>query len=90
MKIFRLNDTNYTLTPTSTSEQLISAFEELKAMKRTIFLELNTESFGCCNDYLRCSDALKCLHSDDRFYNNCMYRKNLEAGNVFYGRNRNV
>lgn len=62
----------------------------LKSEKERIFLELNVEQFGCCNDFLRCSDAKACLHTDNRFYNGCMYRKNLEAGKIFYGKNKNA
>ena len=48
------------------------------------------ESFGCCNDFLRCSDNRSCIHKDDPFYRGCYYRKNLEAGRIFYGKNRNI
>ena len=47
-------------------------------------------AFGCCNDFIRCSDALKCLKAKDPDYIGCQYRKNLEAGRIFYGKNRNV
>ena len=47
-------------------------------------------SFGCCNDFITCSDALKCLHLDDPFYKGCGYRKNLEAGRIFYGKNKTI
>lgn len=46
--------------------------------------------FGCCNDFILCSDARQCLKSKDPDYNGCQYRKNLEAGRIFYGKNRNV
>lgn len=62
----------------------------LKDLKRSIFRNTITEEFGCCNDFIRCSDAKACLHPEDRFYNGCGYRKNLEAGRIFYGVNRNV
>ena len=38
----------------------------------------------------RCSDAGACLHPHEVFYNHCMYRDNLEAGRIFYGKNRTV
>lgn len=41
----------------------------------------------CCSKYKECSDAMKCLHADDPFYANCTYRKKLEQGIVFYGKN---
>lgn len=64
--------------------------ELLKKAKRTIFRNTITDTFACCNDFERCSDAGKCLRTEDRFYNGCMYRKNLEAGRIFYGKNKNV
>ena len=48
------------------------------------------ESFGCCNDFVRCSDARQCLKANDPDYRGCQYRKNLEAGRIFYGKNRNI
>lgn len=48
------------------------------------------EEFGCCNSFVACSDALRCLYDNDPYYRGCMYRKNLEAGRVFYGKNKNV
>ena len=47
-------------------------------------------AFGCCNDFILCSDAGHCLKAKDPDYNGCQYRKNLEAGRIFYGKNRNV
>lgn len=48
-------------------------------------LKLKTDSdvFGCCSQYKQCSDAKKCLRTDDRA-EACLYRKNLEAGKIFY------
>ena len=47
------------------------------------------EEFGCCNDFVACSDNKRCLHDDDPYYRGCLYRKNLESGRIFYGKNRN-
>lgn len=48
-------------------------------------LKLKTDSdfFGCCSQYKECSDAKKCLRTDDRA-EACLYRRNLEAGKIFY------
>lgn len=88
IRILQDNDKPITLTPGSSD--LLCYLEMLKETKRNIFRNLTTDSFGCCNDFQRCSDAQKCLHSEDRFYNGCMYRKNLEAGRIFYGKNKNI
>lgn len=73
-----------------TDADILYYMELLKKAKREIFRNTITETFACCNDFERCSDARKCLKTDDRFYNGCMYRKNLEAGRIFYGKNKNV
>ncbi len=48
------------------------------------------ESFGCCGRFVACSDAGKCLHPDKLFAIACSYRRHLEAGRIFYGKNCNV
>lgn len=61
----------------------------LVAEKERAFSELEVESFACCNDFIRCSDAKACLYPKDRFCLRCHYRKNLEQGRIFYGKNKN-
>lgn len=65
-------------------DELNNVLEELKMKKKAIFRETITEVFGCCNDFKRCSAVGQCLHQEDRFYNGCYYRENLEAGRNFY------
>ena len=55
-----------------------------------IISEYGGESFGCCSRYLVCSDERKCVHPDRLFSRACSYRKNLEKGRRFYGKNRNI
>lgn len=62
----------------------------LQSYHRQCFRSIIIDRFGCCNDHVRCSDAKSCIHADDRYYNGCQYRENLEAGRIFYGKNRNV
>ena len=69
---------------------LLSVLNLLKKIKKEIFRNTITEVFGCCNDFMKCSDQKQCLYPEDRFYNGCEYRKNLEAGRIFYGPNRNI
>ncbi len=47
--------------------------------------ESKSSRFGCCSLFNKCSDAKKCLHSNLLYSKACMYRSNLEKGNVFYG-----
>ena len=77
-------------TPDTAPAELLNLLEELKRMKKALFRASVTEVFGCCNDFVKCSDQKQCIHPEDRFYNGCMYRTNLEAGRIFYGKNRNV
>ena len=77
-----------TLSPDTTD--LRALLENLRALKRKIFRGIVTYTFGCCNRYIECSDARRCVIAADRFSNGCQYRENLEAGRIFYGRNRNV
>lgn len=46
--------------------------------------------FGCCSSYVECSDSRSCLHKSEPDYAGCMYRKNLEKGRIFYGKNANI
>lgn len=43
-----------------------------------------SDKFGCCHRYKECSEEKKCLHPDQFYAKACWYRKNLEAGNIFY------
>jgi hypothetical protein len=46
--------------------------------------------FGCCNSFIECSDAKMCITDDRELYLGCAYRKNLESGKIFYGKNKNI
>lgn len=47
----------------------------------------SADSFGCCSSYLACSNAGECVMADRDYAINCLYRKKLESGQVFYGKN---
>lgn len=72
------------------SSEMQKLVELLRVRKCSTFRNMVTETFACCNSFLQCSDAKRCLHEKDRNYNGCYYRKNLEAGRIFYGKNRNI
>lgn len=46
--------------------------------------------FGCCHRYMQCSDSRKCIAPDQGYAKGCQYRKNLENGRIFYGKNANT
>ena len=48
------------------------------------------KEWDCCSRYLECSDARACVHPDKEFALGCGYRKVLNSGRIFYGKNRNV
>lgn len=47
------------------------------------------DAFGCCSRYSACSDARACLIPERDYAKNCNYRKSLELGHIFYGKNAN-
>ncbi len=47
-------------------------------------------SFGCCSMFNECSDAKKCVHENKLYSKACMYRRHLDDGRIFYGKNRNI
>lgn len=78
-------------------ETLLFELHEMEeALRRKMFdIYINfspIEWFGCCSRYEECSDAKKCLlvEIDQIRARGCSYRKNLENGRIFYGKNRNI
>ncbi len=51
---------------------------------------MGEHSFDCCSSFRKCSDALECIHKGNPLYDGCTYRKKLESGIVFYGKNCNI
>jgi hypothetical protein len=49
-----------------------------------------TMQFGCCNDFVQCSDLKRCFKLENPDSRGCSYRKNLEAGRIFYGKNKTI
>lgn len=60
------------------------------AIKDIIFDLLSSDPFGCCSRYVECSDQKKCIHPDFIFAASCQYKRNLEQGRIFYGKNKNI
>ena len=48
------------------------------------------KEWDCCSRYLECSNAKTCVHPDKSFALGCGYRKILNSGRIFYGKNRNI
>lgn len=60
------------------------------AFRGLVWNLLDSYDFGCCSRYIACSDSGKCVHPDPVYAASCQYRKNLEMGRIFYGKNKNV
>ena len=99
LSIVKDSNVDYSLT-NSTPPMIRIGFEtqsDIVAMKSLIlqafemaYVENTEETFGCCNSFIKCSDARRCTHPNHLFALGCMYRKNLEAGRIFYGANPTV
>lgn len=70
--------------------EVIEALDSIDVMRlkvaiRTHLQTLFTfEQFGCCSRYRECSKLKYCTHENPFYSGACMYRKNLEAGKIFY------
>ena len=67
----------------------------LDCIKSSILITLShymseKKSFGCCSKFNQCSDAKECVHENKLYSTACAYRRNLENGRIFYGKNRNI
>lgn len=71
------------------SKNLSSYFKRLIEKAVDSYLS-KADMFGCCSKFNQCSDARKCLHENQLYSKACFYRKNLEAGKIFYGKNKNT
>ena len=76
---------------------LFNTLEDIRSMKKVLleafeiaYLENTDRTYGCCHRFTACSDERKCIHPDHLFALGCMYRKNLEAGRIFYGKNQTL
>lgn len=47
----------------------------------------SSSDFACCSRYQECSDAKSCLIPDIDYSQSCAYRKKLESGTIYYGKN---
>ena len=84
LKITLPSEDPVVLNEATTSEELLSWLERIREAKKTIFRNLISDEFGCCNFFKVCSERGECIFQDDRFYNGRYYRKNLENGRNFY------
>ena len=48
------------------------------------------KEYDCCALYMECSDAKRCVKADKKSALGCGYKKILESGTIFYGKNRTI
>lgn len=84
------NDKNEARIKVKSIEDVISFSYQLGVISMETLAEFGGESFGCCGRYVECSDAKQCIHPDKLFARACAYRRNLEKGKIFYGKNKNI
>lgn len=70
-------------------DDLIEYIEKLFAYELKNYVS-KEPSFGCCSRFNECSDAKECVHENKLYACACQYKKNLDAGRIFYGKNRNI
>ena len=70
-------------------DDVIAFAESLVKLYMNILMSIEKKAFGCCHRYIKCSDAMQCLHPNKIEAEACQYKKNLDKGNVFYGKNKN-
>ena len=70
-------------------KNLIEYIKEI-ILLRYRYYESKASSFGCCSRFNDCSDKKRCVHENKLYSKSCQYRKKLDAGKNFYGKNRNI
>ena len=58
----------------TSSEQMLTTFTD-------------SDAFDCCGRFRECSDKKKCIHQDNSYASRCSYKKSLQKGIVYYGKN---
>lgn len=62
----------------------------LQQLKFYFFHKLTPDPVGCCHRFLQCSDNRDCIIPHSLTSVACYYRRNLDNGKIFYGKNKNV
>ncbi len=75
--------------PITSLNDVLSLTEPLSIVFMLVLSELGGEHFGCCARYEQCSDERKCVNPDFFLSLACAYKHHIEAGHIFYGKNKN-
>ena len=79
------------------TQEIQISFDEphkIRILSKILYICINnycpSERFGCCDLYVKCSDAKQCIREDKIYSNACWYKQNLMKGLIFYGKNKNA
>lgn len=72
------------------NDPAIFQYIEQNIVYRLKYYSSKAKTFGCCSQFVKCSDAKRCLHANKLYATACQYRHNLENGRIFYGKNKNI
>ena len=72
------------------SDHPVESYTDFLAAVTGMTIDRLPTEWSCCSRYMECSDAKTCVHPDKVFALDCGYRKVLNSGRVFYGKNRNI
>lgn len=76
--------------PVASLSDVVSLVKPISEVYITVLSELGGERFGCCSRFEICSNEKKCINPNFLMSLACAYRKNLEEGKIFYGKNKNI
>lgn len=71
-------------------EHPVESYTDFLATVTEATIDRLPKVWDCCSRYMECSDAKACVHPDKVFALDCGYRKVLNSGRIFYGKNRNI
>lgn len=74
----------------ASADKVFDLSKPLGAVFVSVLSEQGGGSFACCSRYVECSDAKKCTNPNFMMALSCAYKKNFEAGRVFYGKNKTI
>ena len=72
------------------SDGIADFFRKVIELRLKLYKSAFASPFGCCSQYVECSDAARCNHPNRLYSTACAYRRNLENGRIFYGKNMNL
>lgn len=61
-------------------------FKDFSDFYRAFFDACCSGEIGCCSKYEECSDLGHCINPNTDIFMSCAYRRNLEQGKIFYGK----